>query len=121
MVPGIIDELPAIFVVAALSKGRTVIRGAGELKVKETDRINSMKGNLERMGAHMEVSGDVIAIDGPAALKGAELGSFGDHRTCMASAIAALCAKGASVIDGTECVSKSFPGFFKYLSKLAKR
>lgn len=117
-IPTLIDELPAIFVVAALSKGRTVIKGAAELRVKETDRMRSMREDLTAMGARFRVSGDDIVIDGATELKGARLTSFGDHRTCMAMTIAALAAKGDSEIDDVTCVSKSFPGFFDTLERL---
>jgi 3-phosphoshikimate 1-carboxyvinyltransferase len=114
-IPLLIDELPAIFVVAALSKGRTVIKGAQELRFKETDRIASMQNNLRAMGSRFDVEGDDIVIEGSGSLKGAGLKSFGDHRTCMASAIAALAAQGESAIDDIECVGKSFPEFFDVL------
>jgi 3-phosphoshikimate 1-carboxyvinyltransferase len=87
--------------------------------VKETDRIDSMKENLAQMGVTVDVTDEGIAIHGGARLKGAGLSSFGDHRTCMAMAIAALAADGKSEIDGIECVSKSFPGFFDVLGGLA--
>ncbi len=119
MVPAVIDELPILFVLASLAKGRTVIKGAGELKVKETDRIKSMVGNLSLMGAAIREEKDVIVIDGVDVLKGSgSLKSYGDHRTCMAMAIAALTAEGESRIDDIECVSKSFPGFFAVLEGL---
>lgn len=118
MIPGIIDELPIIFVIASLSKGRTIIKGAEELRVKETDRINSMQENLIAMGAKFYIKGDEIIIDGVKRLKGAHLKSFGDHRTCMSLAIAALTAEGESSIEGTESMSKSFPGFFSALCSL---
>jgi 3-phosphoshikimate 1-carboxyvinyltransferase len=86
--------------------------------VKETDRIASMRSNLERMGGRVEIKGGDIVIDGVEGLKGARLESFGDHRTAMSMAIAALAAKSASVIGGVECVSKSFPGFFRALDGL---
>ena len=117
--PLLIDELPAIFVVAALSKGTTVIKGAEELRVKETDRIKSMRDNLIKMGARIKVRGSDIMIEGVGRLKGANLKSFGDHRTCMAISIAALAAEGESSIDDVECVSKSFPGFFNVLENIA--
>lgn len=117
-IPTLIDELPAIFVIASLSVGRTVIKSAAELRVKETDRIRSMRENLSAMGARFMVSGDDIVIDGVKELKGARLTSFGDHRTCMAMTIAALAAKAESEIDDVACVSKSFPGFFDTLSGL---
>jgi len=117
-IPGIIDELPIVFVLASLASGRTVIKGAEELRVKETDRIRSMRENLECMGAVIRVSKDEIIIDGASQLKGANFKSYGDHRTCMSMAIAALAAKGDSMIDDVECVSKSFPEFFSVLEGL---
>ncbi|MBN2452780.1 MAG: 3-phosphoshikimate 1-carboxyvinyltransferase [Candidatus Omnitrophica bacterium] len=119
-IPGIIDELPVIFVLASLAKGRTVIKGAEELRVKETDRIDSMMYNLGRMGANISVDRGTIVIDGVERLRGAELKSYGDHRTVMSMAIAALTASGASSIDDVECVSKSLPEFFELLSKLRR-
>ncbi len=117
-IPTLIDELPVIFVLAALSKGRTVIRGAGELRVKETDRIASMRDNLTRMGACVNIKGDDIIIEGVERLNGAKVRSFGDHRTVMAMTIAAFTAKGKSAIDSAGCVNKSFPGFFKTLDSI---
>jgi 3-phosphoshikimate 1-carboxyvinyltransferase len=117
-IPLIIDELPAIFVLSALSKGRTVIKGAGELKLKETDRIRSMQENLRAMGARFDTVKQDIVIRGVPSLKGARLKSFGDHRTCMAMTVASLAASGASVIDDAACVGKSFPGFFDALEGL---
>ena len=117
-IPSIIDELPVIFLLAALSKGRTVIKGAEELRVKETDRINSMAQNLKRMGAIFDIKGDDIVIEGVDRLKGSRLASFQDHRTCMAMTVAALAAEGESVIEGAESVSKSFPAFFEDIIRL---
>ena len=118
MVPSIIDELPIIFVLASLSKGVTIIEGAQELRVKETDRITSMQNGLKAMGVDFRVEGDNVVIEGAKSLKGALLKSFGDHRTCMALAVAALTAEGDSEIEGAESVSKSFPAFFETLFKL---
>lgn len=120
LIPAVIDELPIIFVLASLSEGKTVIKGVSELKVKETNRINSMKHNLKNMGAKISVDKDDIIIEGVRQLKGARLKSFGDHRTCMAASIASLAAKGPSVIDDTECITKSFPEFFKILDKVKR-
>jgi 3-phosphoshikimate 1-carboxyvinyltransferase len=117
-VPSIIDELPAIFLLAALSRGRTVIKGAEELRVKETDRINSMALNLRSMGAIFDIKGDEIVIEGVNKLKASRLNSFQDHRTCMTMAVAALAAEGESVIEGAESVSKSFPTFFDDIIRL---
>jgi 3-phosphoshikimate 1-carboxyvinyltransferase len=120
-IPTLIDELPVIFVLASFSKGRTVIKGAEELRVKETDRITSMQENLARMGAGITVKGGDIVIEGLDSLRGASLEGFGDHRTVMSMVIAALAAKGRSVIDDAGCVSKSFPGFFKSLDAICTR
>ena len=118
MVPGVIDELPILFVLASLSSGRTIIKAAEELRIKETDRIKSMEENLKSMGAKIEARGDCIIIDGVRELKAARLKSFGDHRTCMAMTMAALTSTSPSSIDDTECVNKSFPEFFKVLRSL---
>jgi len=118
ILPSLIDELPAIFVVASLSEGTTVIKGAEELRVKETDRIVSMRENLSRMGACIKVDGSDIIIEGVRRLNGASLKSFGDHRTCMAMYIAALAAEGGSSIDDAGCVNKSFPRFFSEMEKI---
>lgn len=118
MIPGVIDELPILFVLASLSSGKTVIKAAEELRVKETDRIKSMRENLKSMGARIEVKEGCIMIEGVKELKGATLKSFGDHRTCMAMTMAALASAGSSSIDDTECVNKSFPEFFGVLESL---
>ena len=117
-IPGIIDELPILFVLASLSSGRTVIKGAEELRVKETDRIRSMKENLEAMGAKIRLEADEIIIEGVGKLRGAGFKSYGDHRTCMSMAVAAVAADGPSKIDDIECVAKSFPEFFEVLEGL---
>lgn len=118
-VPRAIDELPALMAAAAFAKGTTVINGAGELRVKETDRINSMRENLGKMGCAVRSDGENITIEGMRALRGAELFSFGDHRTAMAAAVAALGASGGSVINDTACVATSFPDFFNVLKSVS--
>lgn len=117
-IPRVIDELPALMTLAVFAKGRTVIKGAGELRVKETDRIGSMLYNLNKMGAKINCEGDEIIIEGTGGLHGAELSSFGDHRTAMAVSIASLCASGASVIDDVSCINTSFPRFFDILKSI---
>lgn len=123
-IPSLVDELPIIMVAACFAEGRTVIKGAGELRVKETDRINSMVRNLKSMGADIGVkkSGcqESIVIKGGRHLHGASLKSFGDHRTAMSMVVAALAAKGTSRLDDINCVSKSFPGFLATLKSLLK-
>jgi len=124
-IPSLIDELPVLMVASSLAKGRTVIEGAQELRVKETDRINSMIENLVKMGAKITSSRkDVqenIAIEGVGCLQGANLKSYGDHRTAMSMIVAGIAAKGNSKIDDISCISKSFPGFIKSLNALKSK
>src|SRR5881296_3330316 len=110
-VPRLIDELPILSVAGALANGRTVIRQAGELRVKETDRIAAIAHNLRTMGTQVAELNDGLEISGPAPLHGARVASFGDHRIAMAFAIAGLFAEGETVVQDTECVRESYPGF----------
>jgi 3-phosphoshikimate 1-carboxyvinyltransferase len=128
-VPQLIDELPVMMLVSCLSKGKTIIYGAQELKVKETDRIISMSTNLLRMGANIyvqiydsRVNRDKykIVINGVENLKGARISSFGDHRTAMSMAVAGLLCQGNSVIDDVGCIAKSFPNFLNLLKSVVK-
>ncbi len=124
-IPSLIDELPIIMVAASLAKGKTVLSGIGELRVKETDRIASMTKNLKRMGVSIEVSklkgdSEEIIIYGREELNGAPLKSFGDHRTAMSMVVAAFAAKGKSRIDDVSCIDKSFPGFVETLYSLRR-
>jgi len=122
LIPQLIDEIPILMVAAALAKGRTVFKGIGELRVKETDRIHSMVENLKRMGVVIETkrsaNKEVIVIHGARELKGAQLRSFGDHRTAMSMIVAGLCARSPSELDDTSCIAKSFPDFLVLLKHL---
>ena len=120
-IPKMIDEIPIIMVAACFADGTTRIRGAGELRVKETDRINSLVCNLKDMGAEISVHGDDITVIGPRKLHSGKLDSFGDHRTAMSMVIAGLSATGESVISNVDCINTSFPGFFQTLDKIVKR
>ena len=113
-----IDEFPILCVLASVSSGRTIIRGASELRVKESDRIHTMATELIKMGAVITELEDSLIIDGVEILKGSKVHSYGDHRVAMALAIAAHVAKGKTIIDDIECVNTSFPGFFKILQSL---
>jgi 3-phosphoshikimate 1-carboxyvinyltransferase len=118
-IPSLIDELPILMVAACFAKGKTIIRGAGELRFKETDRINSMVTNLSSMSADISSvcsgkSEDII-INGKGFLTAANLKSFADHRTAMSMVVAALAARGSSRLDDVGCISKSFPGFLDAL------
>jgi 3-phosphoshikimate 1-carboxyvinyltransferase len=117
-VPNLIDEIPVIAVAAALAVGRTVIRNARELRVKETDRITTVVDNLRAMGASVEEFEDGMEIEGGYPLHGAEIDSFGDHRIAMAFAIAGLFAKGETIIRNTDCVNTSYPGFAHHLDAI---
>ncbi len=120
IIPNIIDEIPVLAVAAAMARGKTIIRGAKELRVKETDRIKSMASQLKKMGANISERKDGLVIQGPAKLKGAVVDSFGDHRTAMSLAVAALAAEGKTVIKDTACINTSFPGFTKILGKISQ-
>jgi len=110
-VPRLIDELPILSVAGALANGRTVIRQAGELRVKETDRIAAIAHNLRTMGTQVAELNDGLEISGPAPLHGAQVASFGDHRIAMAFAIAGLFAEGETIVQDAECIRESYPGF----------
>jgi len=118
-VPKAIDEFPILCVAAALAEGETVIRGAGELRIKESDRIQTMSRELSKMGADLEELPDGLIIRGGRRLVGARCASHGDHRVAMALAIAGLTADGETVIDGAEWIETSFPGFQSLLKSVA--
>ncbi len=119
-IPNLIDEIPVIAVAAALATGKTVIRNAKELRVKETDRIATTVNGLRAMGAEVDEFEDGMEITGGNPLRGATIESFGDHRIAMAFAIAGLFATGETVIKGTECVNTSYPGFGHHLDAIRR-
>lgn len=120
-VAAIVDELPILAVAGAFARGRFEVRGAQELRVKESDRIAAMVEGLQAMGADIRELEDGFSIQGGARLKGAAVSSHGDHRIAMALAIAALGAMGDTQISGAEVVSISLPGFFDQLERGARR
>jgi len=113
LIPTLIDEIPVIAVLACFAEGRTVIRDAEELRVKESDRIEAMVRNLSAMGADVEATGDGMIINGGKPLHGAVIDPKFDHRIAMAFAVAGLMADGDTEILNPECVNISFPGFFE--------
>jgi len=113
-----IDELPVLAVVATQLPGTSVIAGASELRVKESDRLAAMAEGLAAMGADITVHEDGWIIKGPRDLEGARVRSLGDHRVAMALAVAALVADGTTEIEDAECVEISYPGFFDQLEYL---
>ena len=117
VVPALIDEVPALAVAAAHAEGTTTITGAGELRVKESDRIAALVENLRRLGARADERPDGLVVEGKAALRGGAVRSFGDHRIAMAMAIAGLSAEGETSIEEAECASVSFPEFWDVLRR----
>jgi 3-phosphoshikimate 1-carboxyvinyltransferase len=118
MAAQMIDELPVLAVAATQIAGTSVISGAAELKVKESDRLAAMEAGLSAMGADIVAQDDGWVINGPRRLEGARVDSAGDHRVAMALAIAALVADGRTEIEGAECVEISYPRFFDHLEYL---
>jgi 3-phosphoshikimate 1-carboxyvinyltransferase len=119
LIPRLIDELPVVMVMATQARGRTVIRDARELRVKESDRLALMGEALARAGARIELFDDGCAIDGPTPLAGVAVQTRLDHRIAMAMAIAQLFTGGAEVVlDDVACVATSFPSFFDLLDGL---
>ena len=119
MAAEMIDELPVLAVAATQIAGTSVIAGAGELRVKESDRLAAIEAGLNAMGADVAAQADGWVIRGPRRLEGARVDSAGDHRVAMALAVAALVADGKTEIEGAECVEISYPGFFDHLEYLA--
>jgi 3-phosphoshikimate 1-carboxyvinyltransferase len=115
-----IDEIPALLAVATQAEGTTIIEGAAELRVKESDRLATMSEGLRRMGAIVDERADGVSIHGQASLHGATVESYGDHRIAMALAIAGLVASGPVTIEGADCVAVSYPDFFTDLQELTR-
>ncbi|MDA8088542.1 MAG: 3-phosphoshikimate 1-carboxyvinyltransferase [Nitrospiraceae bacterium] len=118
-IPLLVDEVPVLCVAAAMAQGTSRISGAGELRVKESDRISAMAEGLRRMGIRVEEAKDGLSIEG-GPMTGAGIESMGDHRIAMAFSIAALAARGKTRIDGAEAVGISYPGFFSTLRRLLR-
>jgi 3-phosphoshikimate 1-carboxyvinyltransferase len=113
----LIDEIPVLAVLGAATEQGLTVRDAGELRVKETDRIRTVVANLRRMGVPAEELPDGMVIPGRQKFRAAEFESSGDHRIAMAFAVAALCADGPSAIHGADAASVSFPEFWDTLSR----
>ncbi|MDI6890510.1 MAG: 3-phosphoshikimate 1-carboxyvinyltransferase [Thermodesulfovibrionales bacterium] len=118
-IPAMIDEFPVLCVAATQAEGVTTIRGAGELRIKESDRIKAMATELRKMGGEVEELEDGMSIRGKGRLRGATVESYRDHRIAMALSIAALIADGKTTINGVSSVNISFPGFFEILRRLS--
>jgi 3-phosphoshikimate 1-carboxyvinyltransferase len=116
----LIDEIPVLAVLGAASQNGLTIRDAGELRIKETDRIATVVKNFRRMGIEVEETADGMIIPGRQKFHGATCDSFGDHRIAMAFSVAALAADGPTIMENSSAASVSFPEFFHILSEVTK-
>jgi 3-phosphoshikimate 1-carboxyvinyltransferase len=113
-----IDEFPILAVAATQAHGKTLVRDAAELRVKETDRIDAIVQSLTQMGAKIEGCPDGFVVEGPTRLHGYSVKSYHDHRLAMALTVAGLVAEGDTTLQDAECIADSFPGFEALLKKL---
>ncbi|SES33648.1 3-phosphoshikimate 1-carboxyvinyltransferase [Psychrobacillus sp. OK032] len=118
LIPRLIDEIPIIALLATQAEGKTVIKNAEELKVKETNRIDAVVNELKKLGADITATDDGMIIQGPTPLRGGELLSYGDHRIGMMAAIASLITSSAVTLDDPECIAVSYPNFFEQLDSV---
>ena len=118
IIPNIIDEIPILAVVATQVEGRVEVRDAGELRIKESDRIRTVVDGIRALGGEIEEFADGFAVNGPQRLTGGGVETSGDHRIAMAFAIAGLAAKGTTEISDADCASVSFPEFYESLARL---
>ena len=118
LIPRLIDEIPIIAVAAVFAEGRTLIKDAAELRVKESDRIAVMASQLSKMGANVTEHSDGLEIVGGGNLTGTEIEAYNDHRVAMSFAIAALNAKGKTTINGAQAAAISYPDFFENLQQI---
>ena len=119
LVPRALDELPVAAILATQARGRTVIRDAAELRVKESDRITAVVESLAACGVAIEATADGLVIDGPQQIHGGDVFTRGDHRIAMGMAIAALWADGPITIHGGAAIATSFPSFLDVLHTVA--
>jgi 3-phosphoshikimate 1-carboxyvinyltransferase len=118
-VPTLVDELPLFALAAAHARGDSVVRGAGELRLKETDRIEGVTEELRRLGAHVRATPDGFRVRGvPARVRGGAFDARGDHRLAMLGAVAGISSREGVELQGAEAVETSFPGFFGVLEQL---
>jgi 3-phosphoshikimate 1-carboxyvinyltransferase len=121
-VPSLVDELPLVALLASHARGKSVVRGAEELRVKESNRIEAVTDGLRAFGAHVRSREDGWVITGvPARLKGGRIEARGDHRIAMLGAVAGLASREGVEIQGADHVAVSFPGFFELLDSVVRR
>jgi 3-phosphoshikimate 1-carboxyvinyltransferase len=121
IIPRLIDEIPLLAIAASQAQGVTQIKDAGELRVKESDRLKSVADGLKHLGAQVGETPDGLLIVGPSPLQGGRCSSHGDHRIAMAFAVAGLIAQGETVIDEADTVEVSYPAFFDHLKTLVTK
>ncbi|MFJ7826250.1 3-phosphoshikimate 1-carboxyvinyltransferase [Psychrobacillus sp. NPDC096623] len=120
LIPRLIDEIPIIALLATQAKGKTIIKNAEELKVKETNRIDAVVNELKKLGANITATDDGMIIEGPTTLHGGELLTYGDHRIGMMAAVASLITTEPVYIDNPGCIAVSYPTFFEDISSVIK-
>ncbi|WP_439950884.1 3-phosphoshikimate 1-carboxyvinyltransferase [Desulfolucanica intricata] len=118
MIPRLVDEIPVLAVAGAVAAGRTVIKDAAELKVKESNRLKAVAVEFSKFGVDIEETEDGLIINGGKKLTGAVCESYHDHRIAMACTLMGLVASGQTVVKDAECIDISFPGFEDVLNKL---
>lgn len=118
IIPLVIDELPILALAATQAEGTTIVSGAQELRIKESDRITSTCAELNKLGANISERPDGFVVNGPTKLNGAVVDSHGDHRLAMTLSIAGLVARGTTTVRNADCIQVSFPQFYKTLEKL---
>jgi 3-phosphoshikimate 1-carboxyvinyltransferase len=121
-VPGLIDELPLFALAAAMARGTSVVRGAGELRNKESDRIETVTSALRAVGLHIAGTADGFRVRGvPTRPKGGDVDGADDHRIAMVGAVAGLVSRAGVHVEGADAAAVSFPGFYELLDVLAER
>ena len=119
-VPALVDELPLLAVAASHARGETVVRGASELRAKETDRLEAIVEELRRIGGHVRATPDGFRVRGvPARLRGGIVDSRGDHRLAMVGAVAGVASRDGVELRGADAAAVSFPGFYDVLEQIA--
>jgi 3-phosphoshikimate 1-carboxyvinyltransferase len=121
-VPRLVDELPVVALLGAFARGTTRVRGAAELRAKETDRIETVTDALRAIGVRIQAAPDGFVVRGtPARPRGGVVDARGDHRIAMLGAVAGLVSRDGVKVEDAECVAVSFPGFYELLDRLAQR
>ncbi|MGD6994670.1 3-phosphoshikimate 1-carboxyvinyltransferase [Sutcliffiella horikoshii] len=120
IIPRLIDEVPIIALMATQAEGTTVIKDAEELKVKETNRIDTVVNELKKLGADIEATEDGMVIKGKTSVHGGTLDSYGDHRIGMMGAIASLIAEGETILQNDQAINVSYPSFFEHMESLRR-